>query len=422
MKRQAPIVPAGCEYYCSQADMSQELNERLRRCAQEFGETYAAFLVTEMDREYFWCSERRGVVGYRRLGRYVIVGDGLLAAPEDRELLLKEFLSFAKENRWRPTFMNVPRNEINMFRRHECQVTKCGEEPLVRLQRTEWHGKQSQWVRRQENFCKRHGVEVCEIIPDSANAVYVQEIAPQLEEISRAHLASTLHRKEMRFFVSQFSAKQLSGKRLFVARTASRIVAFIVCNPGLNGDLWAVEVYRRRPDAARGAIPFVIMHAMRAMKGEGVRYFSLSLAPFLRCTPMIGDSVIFRSVANLWWRFLNPVYDVRGLFHFKSRFRPDYREMYLASKPRVTVISLFAIAFVWKLFHFNPLRLIPRALRHKWIAKQGDLATSEARPARVIRHLRPYPAGAIARCRECPPTVVEDKQFGETRAQETIPV
>jgi hypothetical protein len=88
----------------------------------------------------------------------------------------------------------------------------------------------------------------------------------------------------------------------------------------------------------------------------------------------------------------------------------------------VTVTSLLAIALVWKLFHFNPLRLVPRALRHKWIAKQGDLATAEARPARVIRDLRHYPAGAVARCGKCPPTVVEDKQFGETRAQETIPV
>ena len=325
MKQKTPLVPAGCEHYRSQAEMPPELNDRLRRCAQQFGETYAAYLVTEQDREYFWCSERRGVVGFRRLGRFVNANDGLLAAPADRELLLKEFLAFAEQNRWRPTFLNVPRNEIHMFRRNQCQVTKFGEEPLVRLQRTDWHGKESQWVRRQESFCKRQGVEVSEIIPDSADPVFQDEVAPQLEEISRAHLASTLHRKEFRFFVSQFSANHLNGKRLFLARKEGRIIAFIVCNPGLDGDLWAVEVYRRRPDAVRGVIPYIIMHAMRAMKAEGVSYFSLSLAPFLRCTPMVGDSAIFRYVANFWWRFLNPVYDVRGLFHFKSRFRPDYR-------------------------------------------------------------------------------------------------
>jgi phosphatidylglycerol lysyltransferase len=402
--------------------MPPELNARLRRCAEEFGETYAAYLVTEQDREYFWCSGRQGVIAFRRLGRYVNVGDGLLAAPADRELLLREFLAFAEGNRWRLTFLNVPRNEINMFRRHSCQVSKCGEEPLVRLQLTEWRGKNSQWVRRQENFCKRHGVEVCEITPDPADAAYREEIAPQLEDISRTHLAMTLHGKELQFFVSQFSAGRLSGKRLFVARKESRLMAFIVCNPGLDGDLWAVEVYRRRPDAVRGAMAYLIMHAMRAMKAEGVSYFSLSLAPFLRCTPIMGDSVLFRTVANLWWRFLNPVYDVRGLFQFKSRFSPDYREMYLAAKPQVTVRSLLAIAWMWKLFHFNPLRLAWRALRRQGRAEHGALAISEARPARVIRDLRHYPERTLARAAKKLPMVVEDQQFGETRTQETVPV
>ena len=422
MKRKTPIVPAGCEHYRSQIDMPQELNDRLRRCAQEYGETYASYLVTEQDREYFWCSERRGVVGFRRLGRYVNVNAGLLAAPADRELLLNEFLAFSEQNRWRPTFLNVPRNEVNMFRRNKCQVTKCGEEPLVRLQRTDWQGKDSQWVRRQESFCKRQGVEVLEINPDPTDAVYRQEVAPQLEEISRTHLALTLHGRELQFFVSQFSAQQLSGKRLFVARIDSRIVAFIVCNPGLNGDLWAVEVYRRRQDAVRGVIPYIIMHAMRAMKAEGVGYFSLSLAPFLRCTPMVGDSVIFRWVANFWWRFLNPVYDVRGLFHFKSRFRPDYREMYLAAKPGVTVPSLLAMAFVWKLFHFNPLRLVQRGLRHKRSAEHGDLATPDVRPDRLIRELRHCPVRVAARASKMPAPAVEEKHFGETSAHETVPV
>jgi len=436
MNRQTPHVPAGCKHFRSQVDMPPEFNDRLRRYAQKFGETYAAYLVTEQDREYFWCSEERGVIGFRRLGRYVNVADGLLAAPADRELLLKEFLAFVEQNRWRPTFVNVPRTELNLFRRHGCQVTKCGEEPLVRLQRTDWQGKESQWVRRQESFCKRQGVQVCEINPDPADAVYQRDVAPQLDEISRDHLASTLHGKDLRFFVSQFSANQLDGKRLFVARKDACIMAFIVCNPGLDGDLWAVEVYRRRRDAVRGVIPYTIMHAMRVMQAEGVGYFSLSLAPFLRCTPVVGDSVVFRSVANFWWRHLNPLYDVRGLFHFKSRFRPDYREMYVAAKPAVTIRSMLVIAVVWNLFHFNPWRLLKRCLFHKRSTQHSDLAESGERGDRAIRDparvtiptpksvaaTKTIPAPTIIPAQKKPAVVVEEKHFGETRAQETVAV
>lgn len=387
MTSASPIPLSNGEYYHSQREMPGELIDWLRQSAREFGDTYASYLITDADREYFWASERSGVVAFRRLGRYVNVADGLLAAPEKRERLLAEFLAFAEQNHWVASFMNVPRNEIKMFRRQGCQVSKCGEEALVQLDQTDWRGKQSQWLRRQENYCKRHGVDICEIDPDPSDLFYRVEVIPQLEEVSRDHIDSTLHRREMEFFVSQFSPYELNDRRLFVARDGSRIIAFIICNPGMNGDFWAVEVYRRRKDAVRGVIPYLILHAMRVMKAEGVQYFSLSLVPFLRCNPVLGDSPVYRFVANFWWRHLNSIYDVQGIFHFKSRFCPDYREMYLAAKPGVSIRSLLAIAYIWKLFHFNPLRLLKRRLLRGRTAENRSLAMPDRRSQRAIRKL-----------------------------------
>ncbi len=392
MMHAKPALPPACEHYASPAEMPVDLRDRLRRFALEFGDTYAAYLVTEPDRQYFWGADRRGVVGFRRRGRFVVAADGLLADPDDREALLAEFLDFAERNRWHTSYLNVPRNEINLFRRRGCQVTKCGEEPLVRLDRTHFQGKDWQWVRRQESYCQRHEVRFREVVPADDPAAYADEIAPQLDAISRDHIARTLHRRELQFFVSQFSPLDLRDRRLFVAEQAERIVAFIVCNPGLAGDMWAVEVYRRRRDAVRGVVPAVIMHALRTMQLEGVRYVSLSLAPFLRCTPVAGDSAIFRTIANFWWRRLNPIYDMRGLFHFKSRFRPDYREMFLAAHPRITVRSLWSMAMMWRLFRFNPLRL---AVRELWLnrhAERSSLAVPDRAADRLVRDLRAKPA------------------------------
>jgi phosphatidylglycerol lysyltransferase len=377
-------------------DMPPHLTEALGRLAFDFGDTYAAYLATERDREYFWSADRRGVVAFHRRGRFATVADGLLAAPVDRDALLKGFLAFAEMNRWHTSFVNVPRNEINLFRQHRCEVTKCGEEPLVQLQRVTWKGKGYEWARRQASFCKRHGVEIREIVRDSNEADYATQIAPQLDEISRDHIAHTLHRREMQFFVSQFSALDLRDRRLLVAELDGSVIAFIVCNPGLQGNLWAVEVYRRRHDAIRGVIPAVIMHTMHLLQDEGVEYFSLSLVPFLRCTPVMGDSAMFRTIANFWWRFLNPIYDVQGLFHFKSRFRPDYREMYLAAHPRITVRSLLVMAMTWQLFHFNPLRLAWRSLRRSARADRGGRSTPVRSTDRLIRRLRIKPSLDLA--------------------------
>jgi phosphatidylglycerol lysyltransferase len=196
----------------------------------------------------------------------------------------------------------------------------------------------------------------------------------------------------------------MGRRRLFVARHEGRIVAFLVCNPGLSGQLWAVETYRHLPDAVRGVIPFCIMKTLRTMKEEGVRYVSLSLIPFLRCeTAVHGDSGILRFAANFWWQHLNSIFDMRGIYHFKSRFRPDYREMYLAALPGLSVQSTLSLALAWKLFQFSPLRWLQRSLARRRVSEQRQkLATPSWRPERVLRDLRRAPTHATTGDRQAP--------------------
>jgi phosphatidylglycerol lysyltransferase len=396
-----------CGYFRSQSAMSDESIQLVEQHAYEYGETYDSYLVTEPDREYFWSRDQRGVVAFCRRGRHIIVAGNLLARPEDREPLLIQLLEFARTKRWSVSFVNVPRSHTQLLRSYGFEITKWGEEPIIRLQDATWQGQEYAWVRRQESFCKQRGVEFREIVADPSDSLYREQIVPQLEAISRSHIASTLHKRELPFFEGQFCPLDLRRRRLFVATHAGRIVAFLVCNPGLASELWAVEIYRRFPDAVRGVIPYLIMQTLRTMKAEGVSYVSLSLIPFLRCeTAVTGDSNIMRFAASFWWRHLNSIFDMRGIYHFKSRFRPDYREMYVAALPGLTVRRAFSLALAWKLLNFNPLRLLRRELAKRAISSQRrSLATPQWRPERVIRELRTrLPAATISDSQACTPT------------------
>ena len=359
-----------CGYFRSQSAMSGESIQLVEQYAYEYGETYDSYLVTEPDREYFWSRDARGVVAFCRRGRHIIVAGNLLARPEDREPLLIQLLEFARAQRWSVSFVNVPRSHTRLLRSYGFEITKWGEEPIIRLQDTTWQGQEYAWVRRQENFCKQRGVEFREIIGGSVGPRYIETRSSHSWKPYRGtHIASTLHKHELPFFEGQFRPLDLRRRRLFVATHAGRIVAFLVCNPGLASELWAVEIYRRFPDAVRGVIPYLIMQTLRTMKAEGVSYVSLSLIPFLRCeTAVTGDSNVMRFAASFWWRHLNSIFDMRGIYHFKSRFRPDYREMYVAALPGLTVRRVFSLALTWKLLHFSPLRLLgassPSALFH----------------------------------------------------------
>jgi phosphatidylglycerol lysyltransferase len=229
-------------------------------------------------------------------------------------------------------------------------------------------------------------LKIREVDPHSAE--YKERIAGELEAISREHVKNTLHQREMGFFVGSFDAHTLQRQRLFIGEVAGQIDCFVMLNPCLAGTMWAFEVFRQRAGAARGIIPAAMLQIMRQLKAEGVRYASLSLVPFVRCEIVLkNDSYIARSVEVFFWRFLNPLYDVRGLYHFKSRFRPYYREMYIAAMPYAGVRTMFDIAVSWKLFHFNPLRLLAQLWRERGSKARESLAEPELRPEKVIRDL-----------------------------------
>lgn len=380
----------GMEYYPAGAALPVELDARLRWYAYHYGDTYAAYLVTEPDWETLWSREYRGVIRFARWGgRYVMVVGGLLAPPEEREGLLADFLQLAKRKGWQVTFYNIDRQQLPLFRRHHFQVTKFGEDPVVPLDKTNWEGKDYEWIRRQENFCMRQGVRLNEVNADPNDRQYRHQIAPQLEAVSREHIAATLHGRELRYFVSRFDASRLGDRRLFVAERNSRIEAFVVCNPCLAGTIWAVETYRRRADATRGVIPFTILQTMRTLKREGIPYCSLSLIPAVRCeTAVTGDSLIARPTLVFWWRHLNAVFDFRGIYHFKSRFHPEYREMYMVAWPKVTIGSMIALGMGWGLIRFDPWRLAGRLLS-RWRKSQSrkSLAEPDTCPKRTLRRL-----------------------------------
>jgi phosphatidylglycerol lysyltransferase len=389
-------APSGCEYFSTQSAMPPEALVLLERYAYEYGQSYDSYLVTEDDRQYFWTPGRRGVIGFTRWHRTLNILGGMLAPPEHVEELLETFLEFARRNRLTVNFINIGRDQAQLFRRHNFKINKCGEELIVRLDRVNWQGKVYEWLRRQENFCVRQRLRVEEIDPQGDPTNYRELIVPELEEVNREHLAGTVHGRELAFYEGRFDPWALRRRRLFVTWRGSQVVAFVICNPALGGDMWAIEMYRRRADAPRGVMPFSMLQILRQLKDEGVLYGSLSSVPFLRCGPPIkNDDLRLQGACQFFWYGMNWLFDIRGIYHFKSRFRPDFRELYLATYPRMTFPSMVAMLASWKLLRVSPLRLA-RHLVDYWRSRElrKDLVSPGLFAERKICKLRRPRPGA----------------------------
>jgi phosphatidylglycerol lysyltransferase len=340
----------------------------------------------------------------------------------DQNQLLMELIEFARRRRWRLTFFGIGRNDFKLYRQHGFQVTKFGEEPIVLLEDTQWRGKEYEWLRRQEKSSQKAGITFREIDPAVEKEAYAAQIAPQLDEISREHLAGTVHRREMKFFVGQFEPFALGRRRLFVAESSGRIECFVVLNPCLAGAMWAIEIFRKRHDAIRGIIPYAMLQTMRQLQAEKVPYVSLSLVPWLRTNAKVtGDSFLMRAVFYFMWHYGNSLYDVRGMYHFKSRFRPHWREMYIASLPGLGISSVAAIGMSWGLLKVNPLRVIGSWWRDLFDKNRKSLAEPAWRPERLIRNLRIDQPAETAGISEPAVAVVQPVSIAPVTAIETAP-
>ncbi len=406
-------------YFPQHQPLPAEIHEQLERLAFRWGESYDAYLVTETGHDYFFSHDRSGAVGFQRWGRHLQIVGGLLAPPERRSQLLGEFIEFAERRRWSLAFFNVNRVSGKLFREHGFELSKIGEEPIVRLDETDWHGKSYEWLRRQENYCARQGMVVREIVGDLESAEY-RAMIPELEAISREHIGGTVHGRELECFVGRFEPRALGRRRLFVAESSERIEAFVVLNPCLAGSMWATEIYRKRRDAVRGAVPFAMLRIFRQLQAEGVPYASLSGVPWLRCHLRVAvDSWKVRGGGLHSWEWAGPAFDVHGMYPYKSRFRPHWRELYLAARPAVSWGAMVALLMRWKVFHVNPLRVALHWLRRK--RDRQPLAEPPWRAEQLIRELRlpQFREGIEAATNVPTPTIIASALVASLQEAET---
>jgi phosphatidylglycerol lysyltransferase len=313
----------------------------LESIAFEFGRSYDSYLANDPGRQYFWIKNRGGAVAYVQVGKYLNAVGGLLADVDRKEELLAAFVEYARQRQLFISFYNIADDEVPLFRQFGFQVTKWGEDAWINLRQQVWNGKAYEWVRRQSNYCMRHGVSFSECRPNQLTATAWNEISMELDNISALRLATKPQAVEMNFLDGRFDSNRLGRKRLFIARTAERIEGFLICNPCLSGTQWALDVYRQRPEAVRGTVAFLVHRTLQLLKEEGIERASLCLIPTLRCRCLPGDSRLIRWGLILSRRF-NFIFDTAGLYHFKSRFRPHFEERYVCVYPKATLGSVWA--------------------------------------------------------------------------------
>ena len=337
----------------------------LEDLAFRYGRSSESYLVTEPGRECFWLPNQSGVIVFLRRGRYLHVGGGLLAAEADKALLLNAFTQWASRSRLGAMFYNIAPDEVPLFRQAGFQVTKWGEEALIDLAEVTWKGKQFEWVRRQSNYALRHGLDFAECHPDLLSSEAWDRLSRELIEVANGILSERPQIGDIGFLNGRFDPSNVGRRRLFLARHTEyqRVEGFLLCNPCRGGNEWALELYRDRPDAVRGTIPFLMHQALQQFQQERIERASLCLVPGVRCDrPLPGDSALIRR-AMVLSQYFSFIFDVTGLYHFKSRFRPRFEDRFICARPAVTLGAAASFIGLCGALRLNSVKFVRRLWR-----------------------------------------------------------
>jgi phosphatidylglycerol lysyltransferase len=343
----------------------------LERLAFDYGEAAESYLIVEPDEEVLLLPDMAGAAALVRQGssKYINVPGGMLA-PDDatKRELLRALYGQLNSRVQVINCYSVLDKDIPLYEEAGFQINKFGEEPVLDLGDITWKGKPFEWVRRQVNYCERHNV-VCEEV-DRLHLTPQQweDLKRQMFEVLHEDLRDRPYPHELLLLEGRLMPDQLGRRRLFIARKtdAPGIEAFLICNPMRGGKEWGFESYRRRREATRGVMAFLMKTAIDQFQREGVEQVDFCVVPGAgtRRKSHPSESWMVQRGVDLWYRRLDFLMGFQGQEYFKSRFRPRMINRYVCAAPHATVGSI--LSFLRTAGAFSPsYRNVARSIWHR---------------------------------------------------------
>lgn len=227
---------------------------------------------------------------------------------------------------------------VNYYKNNGFETLKFGKEAVLDL--------------RKDHFMKK---SLRELINKGAKAGEMIELINSKENKEKLEYFKNecVHESEpqLRYI---FNSLLLPHNRLFIFMGNNNLwlAAITISNSG-NKEL-TTDLMLRKKNAPKGVMEGLIFNIFNTLKNEKYNYWSLGEVPFI-----VYDSPILTKefLLNYSGRKLNFAYNYLGLYNFKNKFNPIWKETYLCGKPNLSLPTLLFVAFLSNLVNLVISRL-----------------------------------------------------------------
>jgi phosphatidylglycerol lysyltransferase len=292
----------------------------------------SAFAI-QSDKHHLLAADGKALIAYATQGSVALACGDPLAAEEDFEDSVREYIDHCRKNGWTPCLYEAAEDRLSSYEKMGLRSLKIAEEALIDLEEFSLAGGKRAGLRAMVNKAVKSGMIVRRYDMSECHDAAIDE---QLESISAEWLAEK-RLAEMGFTLGRFSVEALERVPVFICLIDNEVKAFCSWLPYRAGQAVVLDLMRKRRDAISGTMDFLLADSLLQLKAEGILEASLSNAPLANVGEPHGT--LDRGVA-LIFENMNSFYGYKNLFQFKKKFAPRWEGRYLiypkgADLPRV---------------------------------------------------------------------------------------
>jgi lysylphosphatidylglycerol synthetase-like protein (DUF2156 family) len=283
--------------------------------------------------KYWFAPDGRGGVAYQQHGNVALTLAGPFGPAAFREETAAGFIRYCAEHALIPSFYSCTDELWPMLAARGFRRVAVAQETRLAVRSLEFKGKDWQNVRTALNRAEKTGVHAVW----GRYADFSPALRAQLIEVSE-EWAAQKSVPEMGFTLGGIDELEDEEVLCCLAVDAEGQVQGVTSWLPVYADgrlvSWTLDFMRRRGDAFPGVMEFLIASAVKELRNS-VEVISLSGSPLAKDTAPVAaagaeaGSEGLAGILDVVGKALEPVYGFRSLATFKSRFKPDYRTLYL---------------------------------------------------------------------------------------------
>ncbi|MCL8025018.1 bifunctional lysylphosphatidylglycerol flippase/synthetase MprF [Nocardioides bruguierae] len=277
------------------------------------------------DKRLLFSADGASFLMYQVEGRSWITMGAPVGDPGTFAALLRDFVALAERHDGRPVLYSVGEEHADLYRELGLSLTKLGEEAVVDLTTFAMTGKRYAKMRRWVNINVTAGSEVEILAPEQVTDALMAE----MREVSDEWLAER-NAKEKRFSLGPFDDEYVRRFPVATVRFEGRLLAFATLWVGQEDGSVAVDLMRQRSGGPANVMNFLFVRIMQWGQEQGMRSFSLGMAP-LSGLATGEDATTWDRIGALVFARGEKYYNFQGVRHFKDCFHPTWESRYVVT-------------------------------------------------------------------------------------------